>query len=134
MTSRRRPQQPLDGVRGSYSWLSVAPAEPAGNRAGGTSGDSDGAMLFLQGPGHARGSKTVEADLPRSLKDRATLHISKRQTMSFHVLKKSGRTDEEVLCRMGNDDELGASNHAQVAVIVFIARTSRKTFNAKGRG
>ena len=54
-------------------------------------------MLFLQGTRDKLAELDLIKPLCRSLGRRATLHIVEGGDHSFHVLKRSGRTDEEVL-------------------------------------
>lgn len=54
-------------------------------------------MLFLQGTRDALADLALIDPLCRSLGDRATLHIVEGADHSFHVLKRSGRTNDEVL-------------------------------------
>ena len=58
-------------------------------------------MLFLQGTRDRLAELDCIKPLCRSLGKRATLHIIEGGDHSFHVLKRSGRTDEEVLAELG---------------------------------
>jgi predicted alpha/beta-hydrolase family hydrolase len=107
MTSMAAAKEPLAGVRGLVFF--GFPLHPAGNpgtdRAAHLS-DVTVPMLFLQG------TRDNLADLPllepvcRELGPKAKLHIVEGADHSFHVLKRSGRTDEEVL------EELSAATRA----------------------
>src|SRR5256885_1502644 len=57
-------------------------------------------MLFLQGTRDELADLKLLKPICAKLKDRATLHIIETADHSFHVLKKSGRTDEDVLCEL----------------------------------
>ena len=98
MTSRAAAAAPLAGVAG-LAFLGF-PLHPAGQP--GTSRAEHLAkvalpMLFLQG------TRDTLADLPLlrpvvdKLGPRATLHVVEHADHMFHVLKKTGRTDEQVM-------------------------------------
>lgn len=53
-------------------------------------------MLFLQGTRDALADLALLAPVVEKLGARATLHVVEGGDHSFHVLKRSGRTDEEV--------------------------------------
>ena len=98
MTSTAAAAAPLPGVRG-LAFLGFplhAPQRPATKRAEHLAGVAV-PMLFLQG------TRDEFADLPllepvvRSLGPRATLHIVAGADHSFGVLRKSGRSDDDVL-------------------------------------
>jgi predicted alpha/beta-hydrolase family hydrolase len=54
-------------------------------------------MLFLQGTRDALADPGLIQQTTNGLGDRATLHVVEGADHSFHVLVRSGRTDEEVL-------------------------------------
>ena len=58
-------------------------------------------MLFLQGTRDRLAELDYITPLCRSLGKRATLHIIEGGDHSFHVLKRSGRTDEDVQNELG---------------------------------
>ena len=58
-------------------------------------------MLFLQGTRDRLAELGLIKPLCRSLGKRAALHIVEGGDHSFHVLKRSGRTDEEVQNELG---------------------------------
>jgi len=58
-------------------------------------------MLFLQGTRDRLAELACITPLCRSLGKRTTLHIVEGGDHSFHVLKRSGRTDEEVQNELG---------------------------------
>ena len=98
MTSQAQAAQPLDGVRGLVFF--AFPLHPAGQPAIERAqhlADVAVPMLFIQGTHDAL------ADLPRlrtvvhGLKPRAELCLLDDADHSFHVPKKTGRTDAEVL-------------------------------------
>lgn len=102
MTSRAASTAPLPGVRG-LAFLGF-PLHAAG-KPGTTRGEHLAAvtvpMLFLQGTRDA----LADLELLRPIVDRidARLHVADGADHGFHVLKRSGRTDDEVL------DELAAA-------------------------
>jgi hypothetical protein len=54
-------------------------------------------MLFLQGTRDDLADLSLLRPIVERLGKRATLHIVEHADHSFHVLKRSGRTDEEVM-------------------------------------
>ena len=54
-------------------------------------------MLFLQGTRDKLADLKLLKPIIKKLKDTATLHIIEGADHSFHILKNSGRSDEEVL-------------------------------------
>ena len=104
MTSRAAAAEPLAGVQGLV-FLGF-PLHPAGQP--GTSRAEHLArvtmpMLFLQGTRDALADLTLLTPILERLGERATLRVIEGADHSFHVLKKSGRTDDQVL------DELAAT-------------------------
>jgi predicted alpha/beta-hydrolase family hydrolase len=98
MTSRAAAAEPLAGVSGIV-FLGF-PLHPAGQP--GTSRAEHLSrvrlpMLFLQGTRDALADLTLLRPVLEGLGDRATLHVVEGADHSFHVLKRSGRTDEQVL-------------------------------------
>jgi predicted alpha/beta-hydrolase family hydrolase len=98
MTSLAAAQEPLSGVKGIVFF--GFPLHPAGKPSverGDHLAKVAEPMLFLQGTR----DKLADLDLLRpvcqSLADRATLHVVDGADHSFQVLKRSGRSDQEVL-------------------------------------
>ena len=54
-------------------------------------------MLFLQGTRDKLADLTLLKPICKKLKDNAKLHIFEGADHSFHVLKSSGKTDEQVI-------------------------------------
>jgi len=54
-------------------------------------------MLFLQGSRDTLADLTLLKPVVERLGDRATLRVIEHADHSFHVLKRSGRTDDQVL-------------------------------------
>jgi len=98
MTSTAQAEAPLPGVRGLV-FLGF-PLHPPGRP-----GDSRAEhlaqvripMLFLQGDRDDFADLKLLKPLVKRLGDRATLHHVEGGDHSFHVLKRSGRTDTEVM-------------------------------------
>ena len=98
MTSRAAAAEPLPGVAGLV-FLGF-PLHPAGQP--GVSRAEHLArvgipMLFLQGTRDTLADLTLLRPVVERLGDRATLLVIEHADHSFHVLKRSGRTDEQVL-------------------------------------
>ncbi len=77
-----------------------APGKPSSDR-GAHLADVKIPMLFLQGTRDKLAELDLIKPLCRQLGKRASLHIVEGGDHSFHVLKRSGRTDEEVLEELG---------------------------------
>jgi predicted alpha/beta-hydrolase family hydrolase len=98
MTSLAASDTPLPGVRGLvfFGFPLHAAGKPASER-GAHLDDVRAPMLFLQGTRDSLADLSLIEPLCSSLGERATLHVVDGGDHSFHVLKRSGRTDEEVL-------------------------------------
>ncbi len=101
MTSTAQAEAPLPGVRGLV-FLGF-PLHPPGRP-----GDSRAEhlarvqipMLFLQGDRDDLADLKRLKPVVKGLGERATLHLVEGGDHSFHVLKRSGRTDTEVLAEL----------------------------------
>jgi predicted alpha/beta-hydrolase family hydrolase len=98
MTSLAAAAEPLASVRGiAFIGFPLHPAGKAGRERADHLRDVDVPLLFLQGTrdrlAELDGMKAVCAELGA----RARLHVVDGGDHSFHVLKRSGRSDEEVL-------------------------------------
>jgi predicted alpha/beta-hydrolase family hydrolase len=101
MTSTAQAEAPLPGVRGLVflGFPLHPPGRPSDSRAEHLA-QVQIPMLFLQG------DRDDFADLKRlkpmvtRLGERATLHLAEGGDHSFHVLKRSGRTDVEVMAEL----------------------------------
>ena len=97
MTSGAQAREPLPGVRGLVfvGFPLHPPKQPAVSRA-----EHLGAvgvpMLFLQGTRDDLAHLDLITDVCRGLEPLATLHVIQAADHAFEVLKRSGRTDEEV--------------------------------------
>jgi predicted alpha/beta-hydrolase family hydrolase len=98
MTSRAAAAAPLEGVAGLvFLGFPLHPAgQPAIARAEHLSKVSL-PMLFLQGTRDALADLGLLRPVAEQLGPRARLHIIEHADHMFHVLKRSGRTDEQVL-------------------------------------
>ena len=97
MTSQAQAAQPLPQVRGIvFVGFPLHPAgKPSIDRAGHLA-DVQVPMLFLQGTRDTLADLDLIRDMTAKLEDRATLHVVDGADHSFHVLARSGRTDEQV--------------------------------------
>jgi predicted alpha/beta-hydrolase family hydrolase len=98
MTSQAAAQYPLDGVQGLvfFGFPLHPPNRPGTNRADHLAKVAM-PMLFLQGTRDTLADLNLFRPVCTKLGSRATLHVVDTADHSFHVLKKSGRTDAEVL-------------------------------------
>ena len=107
MTSTAQARDPLDSVRGLifFGFPLHPPGRPGAARAAHLD-DVGIPMLFLQGTRDRLADLDLLRPVCARLGDRATLHVVEGADHSFEVLKRSGRTAEEVL------DELVATTVA----------------------
>ena len=98
MTSSAAAERPLEGVRG-IAFLGFPlhpPKQPSVERAAHLDGVGV-PMLFLQGTRDDLADLGLIRQVCARLGARATLHVVEGADHSFHVLRRSGRTDAEVL-------------------------------------
>ncbi len=98
LTSTAQAKEPLPGVLG-LAFLGFplhAPGKPSDTRAAHLD-DIRVPMLFLQGTRDSLADLTLLEPVCKKLKKRSTLHIVDGADHGFHVLKRTGRTDDEVL-------------------------------------
>lgn len=102
MTSTAASQAALPGVRGLvfFGFPLHAPGKPADER-GSHLFEVKVPMLFLQGTRDSLADLTLLRPLCDRLEGKARLHVIEGADHSFHVPKKSGRTDEDVLQELG---------------------------------
>lgn len=110
MTSTAAAEAPFAGVRGLvFFGFPLHPAGKPSTDRGGHLADVDLPMLFLQGTR----DRLAELDLLRpaldGLEPAPTLHVIDEADHGFHVPKRSGRTDADVM------DELAAVSAAWMA-------------------
>lgn len=98
MTSQAQALSPLPGVQGlAFLGFPLHPAgKPSSERARHLA-DIKIPMLFLQGTRDALAEMSLLEPVVKKLGSAATLHPVKEADHSFHVLKRSGRNDGEVL-------------------------------------
>ncbi len=98
LTSRAAAAAPLPGVAGLvFLGFPLHPAgQPAVSRAEHLA-KVELPMLFLQGTRDALADLALLRPVTERLGERATLRVIEHADHSFHVLKRSGRTDEQVL-------------------------------------
>jgi uncharacterized protein len=98
MTSQAAAEHGLDGVRGLvfFGFPLHPPNRPATKRADHLA-DVKQPMLFLQGTRDELANLDLLRPITMELGSLATLHIIEGADHSFHALKKSGKTDAEVL-------------------------------------
>ena len=98
MTSNAVAEEALPNVRGLvfFGFPLHPPGQPSTDRAEHLS-KVDVPMLFLQGTRDTLADLTLLKPICKKLGSRSTLHIIDGADHSFHVLKSSGKTDEEVL-------------------------------------
>jgi predicted alpha/beta-hydrolase family hydrolase len=98
MTSQAAAQHPLDGVRGLvFFGFPLHPPNQPGTKRADHLAKVTIPMLFLQGTRDALADLTLLRPVCAKVGPRATLHVVETADHSFHVLKSSGRTDEQVL-------------------------------------
>ena len=113
MTSQEQSERPLEGVRAlAFLGFPLHPSgKPAVTRAEHLAG-VDVPMLFLQG------TRDTLADLPLlepilARLSRATLHVVDGADHAFHVLKRSGRTDRQVIDELADSVTAWGVAHAR---------------------
>ena len=113
MTSMAAAGEPLEGVRGIVFYgFPLHPVGKPGVERADHLRDVTVPMLFVQGPRDKLAPMDLLAPVCEGLGERATLHLVEGADHSFHVLKRSGRTDEEVL------DELVDSTRAWIDTVM----------------
>ena len=98
MTSQAAAQRPLNGVRGLvfFGFPLHPPNQPGTKRADHLAKVAI-PMLFLQGTRDTLADLKLLRPVCTKLGSRATLHVVETADHSFHVLKRSGRSDAEAL-------------------------------------
>src|SRR5437773_7790822 len=98
MTSTAQAEEPLPGVRGLvFLGFPLRPPGRAGDQRAEHLAQVQVPMLFLQGTRDDFADLTLLKPLIKRLGQRATLHLVEGGDHSFHVLKRSGRTDADVM-------------------------------------
>ncbi|WP_407150054.1 alpha/beta family hydrolase [Bradyrhizobium sp. ORS 86] len=101
MTSQAQAKAPLLGVRGLVflGFPLHAAGKPSNERAKHLA-DVKIPILFLQGTRDALAEPGLLVPMVKGLGGRATLHLVQEADHSFHVLKRSGRIDQEVMAEV----------------------------------
>lgn len=96
MTSTAFAREPIEGVKGIIflGFPLHAPGRDSDERAAHLF-DADCPMLFLQGTRDRLANLDLLGPVIKKLGKNASIHIIESGDHSFHVLKRSGRTDEE---------------------------------------
>jgi len=98
MTSQAAAQHGLDGVRGLvFFGFPLHPPKQPGTKRADHLAKVTVPMLFLQGTRDTLADLQLLRPVCAKLGPRATLHVIETADHSFHVLKRSGRSDAEVL-------------------------------------
>ena len=98
MTSQAAAQHVLDGVRGLvFFGFPLHPPKQPGTKRADHLAKVTVPMLFLQGTRDTLADLKLLRPVCAKLESRATLHVIETADHSFHMLKRSGRSDAEVL-------------------------------------
>lgn len=98
MTSRAAAAEPLEGVAGLvFLGFPLHPAGQPGVKRADHLAEVTLPMLFLQGTRDTLADLELLRPVLDRLGKRATLHVVEGADHMFHVLKRNGRTDEQVL-------------------------------------
>jgi len=98
MTSTATSAQALPGLRGlAFFGFPLHPSGRDSSQRGAHLADAGLPMLFLQGTRDKLANLDLLTPLLAEVKPRPTLHVVEGADHGFHVLKRSGRTDEDVL-------------------------------------
>lgn len=98
MTSQAAAQHPMDGVRGLvFFGFPLHPPNQPGTKRADHLAKVAMPMLFLQGTRDTLADLKLLRPVCTKLGSRATLHVLETADHSFHVLKRSGKSDPEVL-------------------------------------
>src|SRR6059058_4733251 len=101
MTSTAQAEDPLSGVRGLvFLGFPLHPPGRPGDKRAEHLAQVRIPMLFLQGDRDEFADLTLLRPVLQRLGERATLHLVEGGDHSFHVLKRSGRTDADVMTEL----------------------------------
>lgn len=114
MTSTAHAQSSLPNVRGIvfFGFPLHRPGSPSTERAEHLN-DVKIPMLFLQGTRDPLADLNLLRPVCKTLGKKATLHVIDGADHSFHVLKRSGRGDADVMIELAHTVNLWASNIPQ---------------------
>jgi len=113
MTSQAQAHEPLPGVHGLVflGFPLHPPGRPSSARAAHLS-DVQVPMLFLQGTRDEFAGLDLLRPIVKKLGTSATLHIVEGGDHSFKVLKRTGRTEDEVMNELADTITAWAGQHA----------------------
>src|SRR6266446_7168954 len=115
MTSQAAAQHPLDGVRGLvFFGFPLHPPNRAGTKRADHFAKVTVPMLFLQGTRDTLADLKLLRPVCAKLGSRVTLHVIKTADHSFHMLKRSGRSDTAVLRELAETVESWAERIAEI--------------------
>jgi predicted alpha/beta-hydrolase family hydrolase len=98
MTSQAAAQHPLDGVQGLvFFGFPLHPPNRPGTKRADHLTKVTAPMLFLQGTRDTLADLSLLRPICAKLGSLATLHVIETADHSFHMLKKSGKSDAQVL-------------------------------------
>src|SRR5438067_11083067 len=101
MTSTAQAEEPLPAVRGLvFLGFPLHPPGRPGDKRAEHLAQVQVPMLFLQGDRDEFADLTLLRPVVERLGERATLHLVEGGDHSFHVLKRSGRTDADVMTEL----------------------------------
>jgi predicted alpha/beta-hydrolase family hydrolase len=113
MTSLAVAEKPIPELRGViFVGFPLHPADKPGTERGEHLARVGVPMLFLQGTRDRLADLDLLTPLCSRLGERATLRIIENADHSFHVLKRSGRGDDEVLSELAGSISQWMSRHA----------------------
>jgi uncharacterized protein len=109
MTSTADSKEALPNVKGIifFGFPLHAPGKPSSDRAEHLF-KVNAPMLFLQGTRDKLADLNLLKPVIKKLKDKAELHVIEGADHSFHVLKSSGRTDEQVIEELAESSRIWA--------------------------
>lgn len=104
MTSQAMASRPIPGVRGlAFLGFPLHPAGKPGTERAAHLQQVGAPMLFLQGTRDALARIDLLREVSQALGERATLHILEGADHSFHMLKRHGRSPEDVLDELAGE-------------------------------
>jgi predicted alpha/beta-hydrolase family hydrolase len=103
MTSRAAAAAPLDVKGIAFIGFPLHPPKRVSSDRAEHLHNVDKPMLFLQGTRDDLADMPSMRNVVESLGERARMHVVEGADHSFHVLKKSGRTDAQVLDELADE-------------------------------
>ena len=127
MTSLAASEQILEGISGLvfFGFPLHPPKRPGIKRAEHLNRVRQ-PMLFLQGTRDELADLTLLRPICEALGSQATLYIVEGADHSFHVLKRSGKTDAEVLAELARTVEAWTADQSAPATAKKSARTAKQ--------